>query len=290
MGVIIMLSVVTVNYNDSDTIIDYVNSIISFNSINHIIIVDNDSTDDSFNQLFQYYNGIKKVSVIQSGHNGGYGFGNNIGVKYAIENFKSDYVLISNADVEYKDSTISKLLIFMEQEPELAVISPRMLDINKKSVSNCAWRIPNKKQAFIAAIVGVRKDTGLLYDFDKKTSLKYVDCVAGSLLLVRSKAFQEIGGYDENMFLFCEETLLGIRMKRSNWKSAILQQEYFIHAHSISIKKTYKSKKKIDLLTWKSRRYLLQKYYACTKLELAIMDILVKYHIELSALKHRIVK
>ena len=92
------------------------------------------------------------------------------------------------------------------------------------------------------------------------------------------------------MFLFCEETLLGIRLKHFDWKSAILQQEYFIHAHSVSIKKTYKSKRKIDLLIWKSRRYILQNYYACTKLELVIMDILVKYHIELSALKHRIIK
>ena len=285
-----MLTVITVNYNDADTVIDYVNRIVPYKSMNHIIIVDNDSTDDSFNHLLQYYRGIEKVSVIQSGHNGGYGFGNNIGVKYAVEHFNSDYILISNADVEYKNSTISKLLNFMEQDPKLAVISPQMLDINKNPVPNCAWRIPNKKQAFIAAIVGVRRDTGLLYDFTKNTSLKYVDCVAGSLLLVRSKAFQEIGGYDENMFLFCEETLLGIRLKHFDWKSAILQQEYFIHAHSVSIKKTYKSKRKIDLLIWKSRRYILQNYYACTKLELVIMDILVKYHIELSALKHRIIK
>lgn len=285
-----MLSLVTVNYNDSDTVIDYVNRILSFRYIDNIIIVDNKSTDDSFKHLTQHYTGTKKVSVIQSGRNGGYGFGNNIGVKYAINHFNSDYVLISNADVEYKNSTISKLLIFMEQEPELAVISPQMLDINKIPVPNCAWKIPNKKQAFIAAVVGIKKDTGLLYDFDKKTSLKYVDCVAGSLLLVRSKAFQEIGGYDENMFLFCEETLLGIRMKHFDWKSAIDQEEYFIHAHSVSIKKTYKSKKKRDLLTWKSRKYILQNYYACTKFELMIMDILVKCHIELSVFKHWIIK
>lgn len=285
-----MLSLVTVNYNDSDTVIDYVNRILSFKSIDNIIIVDNNSTDNSFKHLLQHYHKIEKVSVIQSGRNGGYGFGNNIGVKYAIEHFNSGYVLISNADVEYKNSTISKLLTFMEQEPELAVISPRMLDINKRTVPNCAWRIPDKKQAFMAALVGVRRNTGLLYDFNKKTSLKYVDCVAGSLLLVRSKAFQETGGYDENMFLFCEETLLGIRMKQFDWKSAIVQQEYFIHAHSVSIKKTYKSKKKRDLLTWNSRKYILQNYYACTKLELMIMDILVKFHIELSSFKHRIIK
>lgn len=285
-----MLSLVTVNYNDSATVVDYVNRILSFKSIDNIIIVDNNSTDDSFKYLNQYYKGTQKISVIQSGRNGGYGFGNNIGVKYAIEHFNADYILISNADVEYMDSTISKLLVFMEQEPELAVISPYMLDINKIPVPNCAWRIPDKKQAFVAAIVGIRRNTGLLYDFDKKTSLKYVDCVAGSLLLVRSKAFQEIGGYDENIFLFCEETLLGIRMKQFGWKSAIVQQEYFIHAHSVSIKKTYQSKKKRDLLTWNSRKYILQKYYECKKFELVMMDILVKFHIGLSDLKHQIIK
>ena len=285
-----MLSAVTVNYNDPKTVEKYVNSILSYPSVDNIIIVDNKSTDDSFDHLSKKYNHTDKVSVIQSGRNGGYGFGNNVGVKFAIDHFNSDYILISNSDVKYKDSTIAKLENFMDKDPELAVLSPRMLDINKRPVPNSAWRIPDKKQAFRAAMVGVRKDTGLLYNFDNKTPLKYVDCVAGSLLLVRGSAFQKIGGYDENIFLFCEETVLGIRMNKSRWKSAVAQQEYFIHAHSVSINKTYKSKKKTDLLTWNSRKYILENYYNCSKPELAMMDILVKCHIELSAFKHRIIK
>ena len=285
-----MVSVVTVNYNDADTMIKYVDRIMLFECIEHIVIVDNKSTDDSFMSLSQKYIHTDIVSIIQSGRNGGYGFGNNVGVKYAIDHFNSDYILISNSDVKYKDLTIANLVAFMDQDPRLAVISPRMLDINKKPVPNSAWRIPDKKQAVRAAMVGVRKDTGLLYDFENKTPLKYVDCVAGSLLLVRASAFQKIGGYDENIFLFCEETVLGIRMNKSRWKSAVAQQEYFIHAHSVSINKTYKSKKKTDLLTWNSRKYILENYYNCSKPELAMMDILVKCHIELSAFKHRIIK
>jgi N-acetylglucosaminyl-diphospho-decaprenol L-rhamnosyltransferase len=285
-----MISVVTVNYNDPETVEKYVNSILYYSSVDNIIVVDNASTNNSFVRLYDEFKDTSKVSVIQSGHNGGYGFGNNVGVKYALEHFNSDYILISNSDVKYKDSTISNLATFMNQNPELAVISPRMLDINKKPVPNCAWKIPDKKQAIKVVMVGVRRDTGLLYDFDKQSPLKYVDCVAGSLLLVRSKAFQEIGGYDENIFLFCEETVLGIRMKKFGWKSAIAQQEYFIHAHSVSINKTYKSKKKTDLLTWNSRKYILQNYYDYSKGELSMMDALVKCHIELSAIKHRIVK
>ena len=54
-----MLSLVTVNYNDSATVVDYVNRILSFKSIDNIIIVDNNSTDDSFKYwLFTFYCGM----------------------------------------------------------------------------------------------------------------------------------------------------------------------------------------------------------------------------------------
>jgi GT2 family glycosyltransferase len=285
-----MLSVIIVNYNDWKNVFDYTKSILNYISVDHIVIIDNNSNDSSYKELLNHLRDEKRVTVFESGKNGGYGFGNNIGIKYAIEKFDSDYVLISNSDVRYDDTTIFNMLEILQSNPDIAAVAPKMLDLNNDLVKNCAWKIPSKKQAIKASLIGISKIPELLYDLNDKKTLKYVDCIAGSLLLVRTDAFRQISGYDENIFLFGEETVLGIRLKQKGWKSAIALQNHFVHAHSVSISKTYKSKKQTDKLTWNSRKYILKHYYQCNSIELLILEILVRCHIELSFLKHSVVK
>lgn len=285
-----MISVVTVNYNDADNTIKYANNILTFKSVDQVIIVDNKSKDNSYIELSEYFGTKKRVSVIQSGKNGGYGFGNNVGIKYAIDKFNSDYILISNSDVQYDEPTLLNLLEILQRNPEIGAVTPKMLDLNNILVKNCAWKLPSKKQAIKASLVGISKVPELLYDLSDHGNVKYVDCIAGSLLLVRADAFKQVGGYDENIFLFCEETVLGIKFKKNGWRSAIALQNQFVHAHSVSINKTYKNKKQTDKLTWKSRKYILKYYYQCNPVELFILDILVNCHIELSFLKHSVTK
>lgn len=280
-----MIAVVALNYNDCQTMISYIDSISGYSNIGRIVIVDNQSTDDSYDKLKSYYNQSEKVVVISSEYNGGYGYGNNFGVRYTIEKFKSEFILITNSDVHYSEATLEALENMMLSRRDIGVVAPRMLDSSGNITVNCAWKIPNSKE-FVRALIGNRSKLHLSYDYNNNELYKYVDCVPGSLLLVRSKAFQNIQGYDEGIFLFAEETVLGIRLKEKGWKTILLLNSTFVHDHSVSINKTYKSKKKTDLLMWKSRKYILKKYYKFNELELAIIGIAVKLKIEASAFKH----
>ena len=92
-----MVGCVVLNYNDSKTTIELINRIEKMDSIDVVVIVDNNSTDDSFSVLKQYAS--EKIHVIQSDKNGGYGYGNNCGIEFIKKNYDCDYIIIANPDV-----------------------------------------------------------------------------------------------------------------------------------------------------------------------------------------------
>ena len=106
-----MIDVLILNYNDAETTLSYIDHIVDYKVIHKIVVVDNCSTDDSV-VLFQKHH-FDKVEVIATKENGGYGSGNNYGIKYLVENYNSDYILISNPDVIVEENTIIQLELFL---------------------------------------------------------------------------------------------------------------------------------------------------------------------------------
>ena len=88
---------VILNYNDSENVIKLFNKIKDYKCLDEIIIVDNHSTDNSYERLKEIDN--DKVRVVLTDHNGGYGYGNNEGMKIAFNTLNCDYSLIANPDV-----------------------------------------------------------------------------------------------------------------------------------------------------------------------------------------------
>ena len=85
---------VILNYNDSDETLQLCNKIKNYSSIYKIVVVDNLSTDNSFEKLKKIEG--NKIDVILSDKNGGYSYGNNYGAFYLIDKYKIDILFISN--------------------------------------------------------------------------------------------------------------------------------------------------------------------------------------------------
>jgi len=258
-----MLCYIVLNYNDYKTTISYINKIKDYSSIDKIIVVDNCSTDNSYSMLKNSEN--DKIDVIKASRNGGYGSGNNYGVKYAKDKYNPEYVVISNPDVIIGSETVANCIRFLDDNPNVTVAVPLMLDKERNKVLRCVWRIPSYSQYLMFSLLFVGKIIkGFFYkdeDFEKGTPFA-CDCVAGSWLLIRTDDFIDVGMYDENIFLFCEETVLGIRLREHGYISYILPNETFVHNHSVSISKSFKSAYKIEAQMWKSRVYVLDMYYS----------------------------
>ncbi|MCK8061253.1 MULTISPECIES: glycosyltransferase family 2 protein [unclassified Fusibacter] len=274
------LSCIILNYNDSENTINLLKNIKDFNSIDNIIIVDNCSTDDSYAELIKYKS--EKVQIILSEKNGGYGYGNNIGIKYANDVLKSDFVLISNPDVCFDKSCVDSMLHEFSINKEMTVLAPVPYTILNKPQYVYAWRIPSKFYLVISAsgIAGRLLLKRQRYkDINIELKAFKVECVAGSLLMVRTNEMIEHGMYDENLFLYGEETVLGLKLKKANLKTFVMTDLKYIHKHSESIDKTYSTAIRKQKILLKSKEYILKNYYSVNGIQLVVARLFFKYSI-----------
>ena len=252
---------IILNYNDAKQIKLLIDTIKSYEAIDEIIVVDNHSTDDSFNVLQTIKN--KNIHLCQTDYNGGYGYGNNYGVRYAYEICKCSYALIVNPDVVFDNELVKKLKKVIENDARIGVVSALQLNWQGKEIYKTAWRFPSKFEYMLSLIFILRKMSEKFYiplESLHSESLYCVDCVAGSLLLVQTKAFLACDGYDENVFLYCEETILGFKMKEKGYKTYICSDTSYFHLHGATINKSITSVLKRRKIQMKSHRYVLKKY------------------------------
>lgn len=135
------VAIIIVNYNDVDDTIKYVETISNYNVINRIVVVDNLSTTiGAFENLKKLEN--EKVKVIQSEKNGGYDYGNNVGVKYLDSlGEKYDYIIVSNPDISVSEEAINKCLNILESDEKIAVVAPRMFNKENKPIRRSSWKM-----------------------------------------------------------------------------------------------------------------------------------------------------
>ena len=265
------IACVILNYNDAPQVQILVRNICGYAAISDIVIVDNCSTDSSFSVLQELES--DRVHVCRTDRNGGYGYGNNCGMRYAREHCGSDAVLIANPDVLFEEDLVYRLASVMEGAPDIGVVSAMQRDRSGRELACSGWRIPSKWRYILSMPAltrwwGVRFDSGLrrLHDTDRMD----VDCVAGSLLLVSAEAFARCGGYDEDIFLYCEETVLGCKMKENGYRSVLCTDLSYQHLHGVSIRKSFSSALSRKKLLVRSHRLVLRRYLRANRFEQAV--------------------
>ncbi len=270
-------AIVVLNYNDYKTTIEYVNKIKEYNIINKIIIVDNHSTNkDEISYLKKVES--DKVEVICSEKNGGYAYGNNLGLKYLEKIDNYEYVAISNPDVYVEEQTIETCLDYLKLHKKVAIVAPRMNFVNGPA-RRAAWK---KRTPIIDIANSTRITELLLYPFFRKgeySKKEYeneylkVDCIAGSFFIAKYDSLKKINYFDEKTFLFYEEDIIGNKIKDIGLEIHILNKLKFIHYDSQTIGKLMNMFKKQDII-FDSRIYYQKKYNYANIVELFIINTL----------------
>lgn len=271
------IGLITVNYNDWETTANFIKKIKHYNSIDKIIVVDNQSTDHSFYELKKLEE-KNHIDVIQSDRNGGYGYGNNYGIRYAADKYGIEELIISNPDVSFDESVINKMVNVLKEKKNAGVVAPLMKTVFGKTEKNTAWKVPMSKWSFLffdAPILNRFLQKKYLYikQIKEKKRLIRVGAVAGSFLMVRASAFLDVGGYDEKMFLYYEETVLGIKMKKYGKYTYLLTDCDFIHVHGASIRKSIKSGYSKTKIVWTSKLFVFKNYYGATRLDVLFFNM-----------------
>lgn len=275
-----MIDILVLNYNDAVTTTSFVELVRLYSCVRKILVVDNHSKDNSLESLKTLEH--DKVIVVDSGENKGYGAGNNFGIRYLNDFYHSEYILLSNPDVIVEEKVLIELENFLINNIDYAIVAPFMLNAKGIKEYNTAFRIPSKWEYILSIDRLLSKIKGSFYYKNIKSetqNAKDVDSVTGSMFLMRTKDMLEYGMYDENIFLYCEELILGIKMQNAQKKIALLPNLTFIHNHSISISKTYKSLVAKQRLFMCSKLYTIKHYYHANFFEYFVAFILSKLSI-----------
>lgn len=221
-----------------------------------IIVIDNNSGDDTVDMIKQNFPEIK---VIGNHNNLGFGAANNQGIKQST----GDYILLLNPDTEIRNNALRKTLDFIKTNDRAGIVGCKHLNPDL-TLQPSVRRFPKPLAIFLilTKLAKIFPTWPPIYkylykDFNYKQS-QVVDQVNGSFMLIKKELLQEIGGFDENFFIWFEEVDLCRRAKKVLWEVWYFAQAEIIHHGGQSFKQqlTFKKQK----LFFKSALYYFQKH------------------------------
>jgi GT2 family glycosyltransferase len=223
-----MIDIVIVNWNSHDFLRKCVESIFKSNQsdlISDVIIIDNNSTDDSL-QLLPVN---AKIKVVKNAENVGFARACNQGFKLS----KSNYILLLNPDAVLLDNTISESFDYMETHNSIDVLGCQLLNESNQITPTCA-RFP-KPINFVYHSLGLSKISPRLFhpptlmtDWNHQES-RFVDQVMGAYMFMRNTVFEKAGYFDERFFVYFEELDFSLSLKKAGGKSFYHSRIQAIH-------------------------------------------------------------
>ena len=204
-----------------------------------IVIVDNDSGDGSEETLRKAVTdrGWDRVRVIQSGHNGGFGAGNNVGIRAGLPGGeRPDFVYLLNSDAFAAPDSIRILLDHMVADPAVGMAGSYIHGEDSTPHVSC-FRFPS-----VASELESSAQTGPLSRLLRHhivsqpffTTPVQTDWLCGASLMMRQDMLDQIGGFDEEYFLYFEETDLCLRAARAGWQALYVPDSQVAHIGSVS--------------------------------------------------------
>lgn len=267
------LAFVIINYNDYKTTKRLLYNIKDYKIIDKIYVVDNHSTDDSYENLKKLK--IKRYEVIETPSNKGFAYALNIGAKKAIDDFgnvdiifsNSDIIINSNEDLEDLKKTLDKRTV--------GLVGPVVV---QNGNLNRGWRLPSPKNEILSNLPGIGKrfNKKIFYDDSYyKGASSEVEVISFCFFLIKSEVLKEINYFDDNTFLYYEENITASKLKRTQYKTLINNNVTIIHDHSVSVDKNISYINKYKILK-QSQLYFETNYNNANSIEKILLKVTIR--------------
>ncbi|MEM6684690.1 MAG: glycosyltransferase family 2 protein [Bacteroidota bacterium] len=227
------ISIVIINYNTAKYTLECINSVIQFTNkaISYeIVVVDNNSKPEDFAHLRENFPKHAHISLHRSVINTGFGGGNMFGAQFT----NGKYILFLNNDAMLLNDCLSILHAYMEQHPKVGVCTAQNYDEHNNHVisfdhdkgirklllgrsfleKNWATQFPKRKTAYTEPIT--------------------VNFVNGAFMFFRREAFEVVGGFDTNIFLYFEEMDICFRLRANGYTSVLVPEAKIMHYQGVS--------------------------------------------------------
>lgn len=267
------LSVLIVSYNTKDLLMQTITSLIASLSKTpsvryEIIVVDNGSTDGSIESVKSLRH--VDIKLIENKQNVGFAVANNIAAKAA----QGTYLLPLNSDTIVTNVNFERLLKIMEERSEIGVLTVKLLLPDGTMDPACHRGFPTLWRSFcyfsrletltkhipiVNRIFGGYHLTHLNLNSEHE-----IDSPSGAFYLTRKSLYTEVGGFDEDYFMYGEDIDLSLRIRQKGYKIWFYPLQSLIHVKGQSGRKTNDSSKKSKTNTYfyEAMKIFYRKHYA----------------------------
>ena len=210
------LSIIIVSYNSADLICGCLDSILSAGCAEtEIFVVDNASTDGSTSLIKENY---PAVHLTENPANRGFAAANN----QVLQRCRGRYVLFLNPDTKVMPDTFRNALSFMDANPSIGLAGTKIVNLDGSPQDSVSYRYPGQKYA-------------------KRESLPTIGaiaCVLGASMIARREILLDVGGFDEDFFLYGEDQDLCLRIRRKGFEIGYIESALVIHLGGRSERET----------------------------------------------------
>ncbi|OYU94449.1 MAG: hypothetical protein CFE21_15690 [Bacteroidetes bacterium B1(2017)] len=224
------VAVVIIHWNKRELLEQFLPSVIASSYPNlEIVLADNASTDDSVEWVQRNYPNVKTLVLDQNyGYAGGY--------NHALKQVEAEYYILLNNDVEVTPNWIEPIISEMEKDASIAAAQPKILQYKNKEYFEYA----GAAGGFMDHL-GYIFCRGRIFESLEKDQGQYdnnipVFWASGACLFIKSKAFHEVGGFDEEFFAHMEEVDLCWRLQLLGYHIWYIGQSKVYHLGGSTLK------------------------------------------------------
>lgn len=284
---------IILNYNDAHTTLALAGELSGSRCLSDILVVDNHSSDDSWEQLAvleadrtsreKQQDGKPEekgpaVHLIRTAHNGGYGAGNQAGIDYAVEHLSPDYIIIANPDIHVSDACILRVKEALAHQENAAAASALVRSPEGKRLFSYWDLLPMWKDLLDTEPLCRRifkpwliTPVGRLPRGADGRS-RVVGALPGSFFMLKMCCFsrREAGSlFDKNIFLYYEEKVLGRKLQSMGLAELLVGDVSYVHAHSVSVDKSLRTMAAKQKILHRSKLYYYKNYLGAGPVRLA---------------------
>ncbi|RUR20222.1 glycosyltransferase family 2 protein [Legionella sp. km535] len=231
------VTVVIVNYNSGEMLVNCIKQVLTSTVPTRVIISDNASTDNSLNLVETVFQSNSDVTIHRNQANRGFSAGNNA----VYQHITTPYILYLNPDCFVEKDTIEQLIKTMEEFPNAGMVGCLVTNADGTEQTGCRGLTPTPSRVFNQMFKLAKlfpnnpKCSGyILSDKQIPTQPIEVELISGSCMFVRKEAIEQVGLLDDNYFLYCEDYDWFYRFITGNWNIIFNPKIKVMHIKSFS--------------------------------------------------------
>ena len=230
-------AVVVLNFNGKAFLEKFLPGIIRHSAPHRVIVADNGSTDGSLELMQQHFPATR---VVENKGNFGYAQGYNL----ALKKIQADYYVLLNSDVEVTENWITPVLSLMTENKRIAACQPKILDYAQRTRFEYAGAAGGYIDTFGYPFCRGRLFNSLEEDRQQFDDAREVFWATGACLFVKTEAFWQAGGFDDDYFAHMEEIDLCWRLKNLGYSVYVAPASVIYHIgggtlNKLSSRKTF---------------------------------------------------